>query len=313
MPNNVTKEELADARKAIRAEIAAAKLTGPRGLTGAPGPQGIQGPAGPMGPQGPQGIPGPQGVPGKDAEPAEAPLFYGEKISDYGMQVDVGSITEVLDPLGSGETVFKVEVPDKGVPTDEEGKVARGQLICPDALYVEGADLWERFGALFPEGFPPITGWLSFQAIFGKPYNGSGPLNFGIETINAKPMSGEYMCMRRNNTSAIDCPWGIKDFRGKWIEFINHVEFGNAGFLETWVSVGGSEFEPITFFDGSTYNPQKLSPTTRLAMPWLDSSNNGGPNQAKILSYRDVGDTKGVTATSYLKPLRIGATRESVS
>lgn len=239
----------------------------------------------------------------------EAPLFAGTSLAKYDLQIDKGSITEVTDPLGSGQKVFAFTVPNEGIPGDEEGKVCRAQALCPQALYTQGAELWERFAVMIPVGFPEVTNWLTFQALYGPPFEGSSPLAFAIDAIGTASMEGEYMCMRRNGTYSIDVPWAIRVPRGQWVEFIVHQKFSSnptGGFIEVWVN--GVK---VTFFDGSTYNPRGESSTQKLVMQLADGANGGGPNQAKVMHYRALDSVK-ATATLYQKPLRIGTTRASV-
>ncbi|HEX9967656.1 MAG TPA: hypothetical protein VGB06_06900, partial [Solirubrobacterales bacterium] len=75
--------------------------------------------------------------------------------------------------------------------------------------------------------------------------------------------------------------------------------------VEMWV-----DGQRITFFQSSSYNPLGVAPTQRLAMATRDASNNGGPNHAKIMQYRQKGLFD--VATVYFSALKVGTTRTSV-
>jgi hypothetical protein len=110
----------------------------------------------------------------------------------------------------------------------------------------------------------------------------------------------------RNETYDWDVPWRMPLVRGRWVEILMHCRFARHGFVEMWV-----DHRPVTFFNGGTYNPSHHRPTRRLRMQTLDSSNDGGPNHAAILSYRKARMFDSVTI--YQGPTAIGPTRGSVA
>jgi hypothetical protein len=93
--------------------------------------------------------------------------------------------------------------------------------------------------------------------------------------------------------------------RTKWVTLLLHERFAADGWVEMWI-----DGQPITFFLPGTHNPSNQPPTDHLEMSTADSSNNGGPNSAKIMQYREAGMFE--VATVYFGPLKIGNTRESV-
>lgn len=231
-------------------------------------------------------------------------LFNGTKISDYSNQSAPGAVTEVSDPAGSSQTVFKMVVKNTDVapvtPTDNP----RAQLLSPNRL-TNGQDFWWSSKVLLPSDFPssiPSTGWFNLlEGAYGPPFNGSPPWEFQI--------TGNRFAWQRNNTYGWDVPYlGPQITRNQWVSVMVHEKLAADGFIEMWVNG-----QPITFFPGggSNYNPNNVSPTTHLNMKTWDASNNGGNNFEVLQSYRQVNMFD--TVTVYEWPMKIGTTQASVS
>ncbi|HUC00207.1 MAG TPA: heparin lyase I family protein, partial [Solirubrobacterales bacterium] len=207
------------------------------------------------------------------ATPAEAPFFEGSEIDDFELiQAAPRAITEVPDPLGSGETVLKMTVDENDVapvtPTDNP----RAQALSPDVIE-NGDEFWLKTKFLIPQNFPSVKSWMSLVSIYGPPFNASSP--WQIEVV------ADRLQWTRNRTYGFDVPWEAPLRKGVWITVLTHERFATDGWIEMWI-----DGQPVTFFPGSTYNPSHQAATTKLEMQTMDSSNNGGPNSAKIMQYR---------------------------
>ncbi|HEV7563252.1 MAG TPA: heparin lyase I family protein [Solirubrobacterales bacterium] len=222
--------------------------------------------------------------------PAEDPIFEGAEINDFEwIQAAPRAITEVPDPLGSGETVLKMTVDDGDVapltPTDNP----RAQALSPDVIE-PGDEFWLQTKFMLPQDFPTVTGWMSLVSIYGPPFRGSSPWQIGVE--------GNKFSWMRNSTYRYDVPWEAPLRKGVWISVLLHERFATDGWVEMWI-----DGQPVTFFPGS-------QAAQRLEMKTMDSSNDGGPNSAKIMQYREAGMFE--TGTVYFGALTLGDSRESV-
>jgi hypothetical protein len=222
--------------------------------------------------------------------------FTGDRIGDFWLdQSAPGAITEVPDPAGSGETVFKFTVGDN----DETGYSGnpRAELISPD-LIGPGDELWARARFLFPRNFPRVPGWLNvLQGPFGDPGSGSPPFSIKV--------AGNALEWQRNETYQYDVPWAMRLPRGHWVNVLVHTRFADHGFVELWV-----DGRHVSFFSHSHWNPHRERPTTRLWMSTADDTNYGDHNAMYLQSYRKGGMFPSVTL--FQGPLRIGPTRASV-
>ncbi len=225
--------------------------------------------------------------------------FTGDEIADFHEVHEApGAITEVPDPAGSGDTVFKLTVGDDDVfpvtPTDNP----RAQMLSPDLIVPGG--VYRLSGAFylpadFPESTPAVgeeNGFMSVLAYYGPPFAGTGPWEIAI---NGDPTAS--IMWQRNASHGFDIPWETPLVKEAWV----HVELDFLFAREGWVELR-IDGEPVTFFaPGSSYNPSKHEPTERLEMATRDSSNDSGPNHAKILNYRLRGMYESVTL--YHRPL----------
>jgi len=226
-------------------------------------------------------------------------FFAGYHIDDFALiQAVPGAITMVADPLGSGQTVFKVTVNEQDVYPRTPTENPRAQALSPDMIN-PSKEFWLKTSFLLPNDFPAeVPGWLSLISVYGPPFNGSGPWSVGLE--------GDQMNWRRNDTYDWDVPWSSSYPRNQWVTVLLHQKFDSNGYVEMWI-----DGQPIIFFAGAeTSNPNDISPTAHLVMQTMDSSNNGGNNHAKIMQYRQAGMFD--SATVFFKPLLIGSTRASV-
>jgi hypothetical protein len=244
----------------------------------------------------PTPTPEPEPEPEPPSTPTTDPIFEGGEIDDYDEEAARGAIREVPDPLGSGETVLEFTVDDDDVfpltPTDNP----RAQLLSP-ALISAGDEIWLRTKFMLPGNFPAVPGWMSLVEIYGEPFRGPSPWRIGVE--------GNQLSWTRNNNYRYDSPWRMPVPKGRWVTLLLHERFASDGWVEMWI-----DGQPVTFFGPGSYNPSNLAATQHLEMATMDSSNNGGPNSAKLMHYREAGMFE--TATLYFGSLSIGPTRESV-
>jgi hypothetical protein len=225
----------------------------------------------------------------KSAAPAPVPglLFNGARISDFALlQEAPGAFQEVSDPAGSGEAGFQVTVNDRDVapitPTDNP----RAQALSP-AIIDNGEEFWLSTKFMIPSNFPTVDGWMSLVSIYGAPFNGSSPWQVEV--------SGNKLQWMRNGTYRYDVPWSMPLVKGSWVDVLLHERFAADGWVEMWING-----QQVNFFGREP----------RLAMRTMDSSNDAGPNAAKIMQYREAGMFD--TGSVFFGPLKLGLTRESV-
>jgi len=212
------------------------------------------------------------------------------------MQAAPGAITEVLDPLGTGETVLRYTVDDGDVAPITPTENPRAQLLTPD-MFNPGDELWLKTKFLVPADFPTVDGWMTLLSLYGSPFNGPSPWH--VEIV------GDDLHWTRNSTYGFDVPWQMPLPKGVWVTVLLHERFATDGFVELWI-----DGQQVTFFAGGTHNPSGHLPTTKLEMQTVDRSNNGGPNSVRVAQYRKVGMFE--TATIYYGKLLIGSTRAAV-
>jgi hypothetical protein len=226
-------------------------------------------------------------------------LFRGDQISDFWLaQSGPGAITEVPDPAGSGEGVFKMTVSDSDVYPITPTENPRAEMLSPNTI-TGGQELWWSTKFFLPAEFPSSTPDFVtlLQGPYGKPWDGTPP--FHIEE------NGGVLKWQRNQTYDWDVPWQMPLVRNAWVSVMVHERFASDGWLELWING-----QPITFFSGDTYNPNDEAPTTRLAMETEDGSNDASPNSIYLQQYRKKGMFSSLT--TYEGPLTIGTTREAV-
>jgi hypothetical protein len=207
-----------------------------------------------------------------------------------------GAVTEVPDPAGSGQTVFRFTVGDSD-KTQGSTPNPRGELIARPTI-TAGAEFWWSTKFFLPADFPAATpGFVSLMQVFGGQASGSPP--FHLE------LNGGVLKWQRNATYNWDVPWQMPELRNQWVSVMVHERFAGDGFVELWING-----QQVTFFSPGTYNPNHVAPTTRLAMATMDSSNDAGPNSLYLQQYRKKGMYP--TLTTYEGPLLVGSTRASV-
>lgn len=227
-----------------------------------------------------------------------ASLFEGTSLSKFTFEGEAGTITETTDPLGSGKTVFKNVVTDKNLSPFGNPRAQ----ITSTSVIEKGKEVWLKTKLMVPSSFPKsIPNGDTLLSIYGPPFGGPAP--FALETY------GEHLSWQRNGTYGWDIPWEISLPREKWIGITVHERFDEAGkgWIEMWVNG-----EQVTFFaPGTSWNPSKHAETTKLEMATMDSSNNGGANNVRLMQSRTKGDAE--TATVYFGSLKIGTTRDDVT
>ncbi len=214
-------------------------------------------------------------------------LFDGSQISDFDqLQEAPGAITEVADPAGSAETAFQMTVADQDVypitPTDNP----RAQALSP-ALIHDGDEIWLQTKFMLPQDMPSVHGWMSLVSIYGAPFDGSSPWQIEVADNEIR--------WERNGTYDWDVPWRMPLVKGSWVSVLLHERFASDGWVEMWI-----DGQQVSFFGDDS----------RLSMQTMDSSNDGGPNAAKIMQYREAGMFN--SASVYFGPLKLGTTRASV-
>jgi Polysaccharide lyase len=237
------------------------------------------------------------------ASPAPLPTvppFLASSIREFELnQSAPGAVTEVPDPVGGDEDVFKMTVSDDDVyPLTPTGD-PRAELLSP-ATIQPGDQFWWRAKFLLPRGFPAsVPGWLTLlEGPYGPPYAGTPPWHVEVHRNQIQ--------WSRNRTYRWDVPWQMPLVRERWIEILVHSRLATHGFVEMWV-----DGERVTFFRGDAHNPDRRAPTRRLHMRTLDSTNDEGPNYVSVLNYRERGMFPSVTV--YHGPMALGPTRASVT
>jgi hypothetical protein len=221
-------------------------------------------------------------------------LFDGSSLADYGIESRPNAITEVPDPAGGGDTVFKMTVRNDDVYPLTPTENPRAQALSP-ALIAPGDEFWLSTKFMVPEGFPFVSGWMSLVSIYGPPFEGSSPWQVGV-------YENEFRWMREDGRNI---PWHAPLVEGKWQTLLLHERFGTDGFVEMWWNG-----EQLTFNQRNDPNPDHLPETTRLEVPTMDHTNDQGPNSAKIMQYREAGMFG--TESIFFGPLAIGQSRASV-
>lgn len=226
----------------------------------------------------------PEPEPEPPVEPPKPDLFWGRKISDFPGVIRAAKdrITEVPDPLGSGETVFKYTVQDGDVAPLTPTENPRAQMESPDFVK-PNTEFWFKTKILIPEDFPAFppastNPWFTYFAVYGPPFAGSGPWH--ISTWDGKTMVWE------EHEKSFSAPI----VKGKWMDFTQHGLFSEQGWLEIYL-------------DGTL-----VCPKTPAAL--RNHTNNGGNNNVRISSYRKKGMFP--TCTYYWGPLLCGTTKASV-
>jgi hypothetical protein len=241
--------------------------------------------------------PTPPTSPTSPTQPSGKLLFNGAKISDFAMlQEAPNAITEVPNPLGGSESVLKMTVNNNDVapitPTDNP----RAQALSPEMLK-PGEEFWLQTKFMIPKEMPSIPGWMTLVSIYGPPFNGPGP--WDVEVANNE------LRWQRNANYDWDIPWRTPLVKGQWITVTMHTLLAANGWVEMWING-----EQVKFFTKGAYNPMHEVETARLAMETMDASNNGGPNSARIMQYREAGMFQ--SGSVFFGGLKLGTTLASV-
>ncbi len=233
------------------------------------------------------------------AAEADGNYFSGHSISDFEINHSApGAVTEPGDPAGSGGPAIEMNVNNADVYPITPTENPRAELISPP-IVDPGDEVWLHTRFYVPADYPsvPEGGWVSLVSFYGPPFNGPSP--FHLE------LCGERLQWQRNGTYNWDVPYQTPLVRGRWIDVLVHERFASDGWIELWI-----DGQQIEFFASGGANPSNQAPTTRLNMATMDSSNDGGPNAAKIMQYRQLGMFQ--QGALYFSGLELGPTRESV-
>jgi hypothetical protein len=226
-------------------------------------------------------------------------LFNGTKASDYSIEAAPHAVSEVPDPAGSGLSVFDLTVANQDVAPITPTENPRAQMLSPGLIH-NGDEFWLQTKFYIPVGMPYVSEWMSLVSIYGPPFEGSSPWQISINEHELRWM--------RNGDHNWDIPWKapLAAAEGHWTTVLLHEKFATEGFVEMWING-----QQINFFSlGASRNPGHEAQTPHLSMATMDSSNNAGPNAAKIMQYRAVNMFQ--SASVYFQPLRIGTTRSAV-
>ncbi len=91
-------------------------------------------------------------------------LFNGTNMNNYLVQAAPGAITQVPDPAGTSQQVFKYVVKNTDVAPITPTENPRAQLVGPDDINI-GDDVWLENKFYLPSDFPSnIPGWLAVFA-----------------------------------------------------------------------------------------------------------------------------------------------------
>jgi hypothetical protein len=247
----------------------------------------------------PAPAPSPAPAPAPAPTPSSDIIFQANKLKDFWLvQSGPGAVSEVADPAGSGQKVFKMVVEDDDAFPVTPTENPRAEMLSPSTIEA-GQEFWFSSKFFLPADFPAsVPGWMNvMQGPYGYPWNGPPPWHVEV--------NGSNLRWTRNSTYGWDVPWQMPLARNQWVNVMVHERFGEDGWIEMWI-----DGRQITFFGGGTYNPNHVAPAQRLSMKTMDRSNNQGTNSVYLQSYRKIGMFGSLT--SYAGPLTIGKTRASV-
>lgn len=240
-------------------------------------------------------------------------IFYGQRLDDFAQVLAApGRVTEVIDPAGSNERVFRLLTKNEDIEPITPTGDPRAQLITP-SLWYPGAEYYVHGKTFFPLSFPVLTEGQFFQytEIFGWPFEGVAPYALYVAMEEGK----EFHRWQRNATYGFDVPWDYQFplERGKWVDWIVRVRLAegppnkeHGGLIEMWFN--GVK---VPFFNPAySYNPKGHAETSALVMSILDLSNDENANAFYIGQYRKHNSME--EAVIYQAPLKIGLTKESV-
>lgn len=247
-------------------------------------------------------------------------LFTGLTKADFPVKNFTGTdFVEEKDPLGSGENVFKLTLPDAhnlGITGDPRDELVTGELFAEGEEILALSDFLIPTSTSEPLGIPKITKWLNLGEMFAFPWTVSSPSPVMIWVRSGV----EYFSMRRpqgkSDASTEDGPWQIPltPLRGKWIRLIQRTKLSKneaVGSLEWWVKIGSDPEFKVTFFKpGESYNPKGEKETDKLIYRTLhsDTSHNSAWHYPK--HYRAVGQFG--TGTIWQKPTIVTTTRAEI-
>lgn len=220
----------------------------------------------------------------------------------YTQQITTGgSITAVTDPLGSGDTVFKMSAPnDNAIPP-------RAQLVLnyqsgmasPDSNIPRGLEWFYRWKWYIPSALPSGensagSNWLALATVaFGPPWSGSGFGSWGANVrldetagdedrlVVQQPVSPSrvYVYQIDGSSSPVQM-----DIRGQWNEVVVHYRLDpDVGFVRFWWN--GTQYDLTDYSatapsdtlefspDGLSLFGSELIPSTMSTGPWTPRVN----------------------------------------
>jgi hypothetical protein len=223
-------------------------------------------------------------------------LFNGTTLQAWALNQSAAAdrITQLNGFAGHRGPVLRLTAYDGDVapatPTDNP----RAQLVGPSSIE-DGDVLWESWEMRLPRSFPSLltTQWLGlWTAAYGPPFDGTPPIGLGI--------FGSRLGLSQDGYAPVPWHqlWSIPIPRDRWARITVHFDFASEGWVEF-------------FFQDQ---PQELREDGQVAyrapMAFIDPTNDGGPNSARIFVYFESGAAQEVTA--YFADFRIGLTRAAV-
>ena len=198
-------------------------------------PKSTEGPSKPEAPKAPEVsktpeapvTPAPPVTPETPGTSSSFPVFDGSHISNYSLlPAAPGAITEVADPLGSGETVFQMNVNNSDVapitPTDNP----RAQALGPGNINA-GDEFWLETKFMLPENLPisprlDVTGRDLRRALRRQ-----RPLGRRHQRQPILLAAERHLRLGR----ALACP-----IKGSWVTVLLHERFATDGWVEMWIN-----------------------------------------------------------------------------
>jgi hypothetical protein len=226
----------------------------------------------------------------------------GGSLDQYTVQACAPDRTQVVrDPLGRNRNALKFTVRDTDVKPCSPTENPRAQALSPPILR-DGGEYWVGWALLVPNDFPrstvPGDNWINVGAVYGPPFDGSGPNALNINTTPGR----EKFYFRRNATGGYQEHWQIPLVRGRWVDFAIRLKMSHdasVGFREQWVNTGSGWAQSL--FEGRR----------RLHMETLDESNDDGANFSKIGLYYRRGLFDG--ASLYFAAHKVGTSFSSIN
>lgn len=237
-----------------------------------------------------------------------ATLFDGAAKSNFASSnsLNLSNTTEVSDPLGSGDTVFRMVTTDADIVLPNKNPETN---LGTNFIFEPGGEYWIGSRFLIPSGFPTSglsVYWQQMMEVYGPSWH--GPPNLSLSVTAWDDPYIQFIKWGRNSLYNYDIPWCTPMVYDEWVNYLIHFKFASNGWVSLYING-----QKINFFDPDGpvyYNPDGHARTTRLTTQVLQAGvNDGGDNLLLIQNYHKVGFG---TTTIYHGRTRVGNTRHSV-